>query len=295
MTGGPLFKRVALIGIGHLGSSIAHAIRKHGLADEIAASARTEATLETAKRLGIADVTDIDPAKAAAGADLVILCAPLGAYAGLAEAIGPALKAGAILTDIGSAKQCAVRDVAPHVPEGVHFIPSHPVAGQEHSGPESGFAELFEDRFCVMTPLPDSDPAVIDRLVRFWKGCGMDVEFMDPAHHDLVLALTSHLPHLIAYSIVGTADDLETDLKSEVIRYSAGGFRDFTRIAGSNPVMWRDIFLNNREAVLEVLGRFNEDLSALQRAVRRGDGQALEDFFTRTRDIRRKVVAAKQA
>ncbi|MBI3672116.1 MAG: prephenate/arogenate dehydrogenase family protein, partial [Rhizobiales bacterium] len=227
-------------------------------------------------------------------ADLVILCSPVGTYGEVAREIGPALKPGAILTDVGSVKAAVVRDVGPHVPKGVHFIPGHPVAGTEQSGPESGFAELFGNRWCILTPLPDADPAAVSRLEGFWRACGSNVETMTPEHHDLVLAITSHLPHLIAYNIVATAADLEEVTGSEVIKYSAGGFRDFTRIAASDPTMWRDVFLNNREAVLEMLGRFSEDLSALQRAIRWGDGEALHLLFARAREIRRGIIAAGQ-
>jgi len=291
----PLFDRVALIGVGLIGSSLARAIRRGGLAREIVACARSETTRARALELGIIDRATADPADAVTEADLVVLCTPLGTYGRLAEAFGPALRPGAIVTDVGSCKSCVVRDVRPHVPAGVHFIPGHPVAGTEKSGPDAGFAELFEQRWAILTPLPDSDPAAVEKLASLWRAVGSNVQLMDPDHHDKVLAITSHLPHLIAYTIVDTAANLETDTRSEVIRFSAGGFRDFTRIAGSDPVMWRDVFLNNKEAVLEMLGRFTEDLTALQRAIRRGEGDTLETTFTRTRTIRNKVVEAKQA
>lgn len=293
--GEPLFERVALIGIGLINSSLARVIRRDRLATTITACARTHASLDTAARLGLADATTTDPRQAVDGADLVVLGSPLSTYGPLTEAMAPGLKAGCIVTDVGSAKQCVLTDVAPRLPEGVHLVPGHPVAGTEHSGPEAGFAELFAGRYCILTPLPGTDEGAIERVAELWRRCGMTVERMSAYHHDRVLAITSHLPHLIAYTIVGTATALEEQVKSEVIRYSAGGFRDFTRIAASDPVMWRDIFLNNRDAVLEMLGRFTEDLTALQRAIRWGEGDRLQEVFTRTREIRRRVLAAKQA
>ena len=290
-----LFERVALIGIGLIGSSLAHVIRRDGLARHIAVAARTQATLDTARRLGLADSVSLDPAEAAKGADLVVLCTPLGAYKELAKIIAPALRPGMILTDVGSVKETMRRDVMPFVPTGVHVVPGHPIAGTEHSGPESGFAELFRGRWCILTPEPGTDRRAIERVAALWGKAGMLIEYMEIPHHDRVLAITSHLPHLIAYTIVGTATDLEEHLKGEVIKFSASGFRDFTRIAASDPVMWRDIFLSNREAVLEILGRFTEDLTAMQRAIRRGEGDALQRVFTRTRAIRRGIIEAKQA
>jgi len=292
---GPRFERVALIGIGLINSSLARVLRQERLADTIVACARREATLAEARALGLCDEATTDPAAAAAGADLVVLGTPLSAYAAIAAAISGALKPGAIVTDVGSVKQAAIRDIAPSIPPHAHFVPGHPVAGTEQSGPAAGFAELFRDRWCVLTPLPDTDPAAIAAVTALWQAAGMKIVTMDPEHHDLVLAITSHLPHLIAYTIVGTATDLEEMLKSEVIKFSAGGFRDFTRIAASDPVMWRDIFLNNRDAVLEMLGRLYEDLAILQRAIRVGDGATLEAHFARTRAIRRGIVEAKQA
>jgi cyclohexadieny/prephenate dehydrogenase len=289
------FERVAFIGIGLIGSSLARVLRRDGLADEIVACARNEATRATALELGLADRVTADAAEAVRDADLVILATPLSAYAAIGAAIAPALRAGAIVTDVGSVKQAVIRDLAPSLPANAHFIPGHPVAGTEHSGPASGFAELFRDRWCILTPLPDTDAGALARLTALWEQAGMRVVTMDPEHHDKVLAMTSHLPHVIAYTIVGTATDLEDSLKSEVIKFSAGGFRDFTRIAGSDPVMWRDIFLNNREAVLEMLQRFSEDLTALQRAIRWGEGDKLEELFSRTRAIRRSIIEAKQA
>jgi cyclohexadieny/prephenate dehydrogenase len=294
MSAKPAFSRLALLGLGLIGSSIAHAAKRHGLVGHIAGHARTRATLDTAQRLGFIDSAHEDPAAAVRDADLVILCTPLGAYGGLAQTIAPHLKQGAILSDVGSVKMGVIRDIGPHVPEGVHFVPGHPVAGTEHSGPESGFAELFEGRWTILTPDAGADREAVAALQRFWEAMGAKVEIMEARHHDIVLAITSHVPHLIAYSIVGTAADLETVTASEVIKFSASGFRDFTRIAASDPTMWRDIFLNNREAVLEVLGRFTEDLAQLQRAVRWGQGEELFDFFTRTRAIRRQVIEAGQ-
>jgi cyclohexadieny/prephenate dehydrogenase len=289
------FARVALIGIGLVGSSLARVLRRDKLADEIVACARRPETLAAAERLGLADRVTDDAADAVKDADLVVIGTPLSAYAEIGRRIGPALKPDAIVTDVGSVKEAAIRDVAPSLPAGVHFVPGHPVAGTEHSGPEAGFAELFRDRWCILTPLPDGDAGALDKVTRLWQSAGMRVVTMDAAHHDMVLAITSHLPHLIAYTIVGTATDLEDTLKSEVIKFSAGGFRDFTRIAASDPVMWRDVFLGNREAVLEMLQRFTEDLTALQRAIRWGEGEKLEDLFTRTRAIRRSIIEAKQA
>jgi cyclohexadieny/prephenate dehydrogenase len=290
----PLFKKIALIGIGLIGSSIAHAARRANLASHIAGYAKRPETLARAKAVGFADSLHSDIGGCVANADLVVLAAPVGAFAGLAPEIAPHLKKDAILTDVGSVKTAVIRDVGPHVPEGVHFIPGHPIAGTEQSGPEAGFPELFDGRWCILTPPPGTDEEAVAKLQEFWRRCGSNVEVMDPKHHDLVLAITSHVPHLIAYNIVGTAADLETVTQSEVIKYSAGGFRDFTRIAASDPTMWRDVFLNNREAVLEMLGRFNEDLSALARAIRWGDGDALYNLFARTREIRRSIIQAGQ-
>jgi cyclohexadieny/prephenate dehydrogenase len=290
-----MFERVAFIGFGLIGSSLARLLRRDRLAGTIVACARRPETLATIERLGLADRATADPADAARGADLVVIATPLSAYAGVARAIAPALKPGAIVTDVGSTKQAALRDLGTALPPGVHFVAGHPVAGTEHSGPESGFAELFDGRWCILTPGERTDPAATARVRALWEAAGMKVVEMTAEHHDKVLAITSHLPHLIAYTIVATATDLEEDLKSEVIKFSAGGFRDFTRIAASDPVMWRDVFLNNREAVLEMLQRFSEDLTALQRAIRRGEGDTLEELFTRTRAIRRGVIEANQA
>jgi len=291
---GPMFKQVALIGIGLIGSSLSHAMRRKGLAGRIVGHARTAATRAKALELGLIAQAFDTPAAAATGSDLVILCAPVGACGALAASFADALMPGAIVTDVGGVKGSIVRDVGPHIPKGVHFVPGHPVAGTEKSGPESGFASLFDGRWCILTPPEGTDAAAIAKLKAFWEACGSVVEIMTPDHHDMVLAITSHLPHLIAYNIVGTADDLQTVTQSEVIKFSAGGFRDFTRIAASDPVMWRDVFLNNKDAVLEMLGRFNEDLAVLQKAVRWGDGETLEKFFTRTRAIRRGIITAGQ-
>jgi cyclohexadieny/prephenate dehydrogenase len=292
---GPAFERVALIGIGLIGSSLARVLRRDKLATTIVACARRSETLETARSLGLAEAFTTDPAEAAQGADLVVICSPLSTYAEIGRRIAGVLQPGTILSDVGSVKGAVVRDLAPLLPPGVHLVPGHPVAGTEHSGPSAGFAEMFEDRWCILTPPAGTDPAAVERIAAMWRSAGMKIVMMDPDHHDKVLAITSHLPHLIAYTIVGTATDLEDTLKSEVIKFSAGGFRDFTRIAASDPVMWRDVFLNNREAVLEMLQRFSEDLTALQRAIRWGEGDKLEELFIRTRAIRRSIIEAKQA
>jgi len=289
------FERVAFIGIGHIGSSLARVVLRDKLAGRITACANRAETLETVKRLKLADSVTTDPAAAVKDADLVVLATPLSAYGAVAQAIAPALRPGAILTDVGSVKSLVLREVKPLLPPEIHLVPGHPVAGTENSGPESGFPEVFRGRWCILTPVPGGDAAALDKITRMWKSGQMQVVTMDAAHHDRVLAITSHVPHLIAYTIVGTATDLEETLKSEVIKFSASGFRDFTRIAASDPVMWRDIFLNNREAVLEVLQRLNEDLTAMQRAIRWGEGDKLQDRFTKTRAIRRSIVEAKQA
>jgi cyclohexadieny/prephenate dehydrogenase len=294
MTAQPVFEKVALIGIGLIGSSMAHSMRRGKVAGHIAGYSHLAETRERARAIGFADSLHDDPAECARDADLVVLATPVGAFGELAKKMAPYLKVGAILSDVGSVKTAVVRDVGPHIPAGVHFIPAHPIAGTEQSGPDAGFAELFDGRWCILTPPEHTDAAAIERLRTFWTRLGSQVEVMDAKHHDLVLAITSHVPHLIAYNIVGTADDLATVTESEVIKFSAGGFRDFTRIAASDPTMWRDVFLNNKDAVLEVLGRFSEDLSALQRAIRWGDGDALFNLFTRTRAIRRSIIDAGQ-
>lgn len=303
----PFYERVALIGLGLIGSSLARAMRRGALAGHIAGHARSERTRELSLKLGFLDSVHAGAADAVRGADLVILCTPLGAYDAVLEAIAPHLEPGATVSDVGSCKGSVADGFARWLPEGVHGIPGHPVAGTENSGPEAGFAELFENRYCILTPDETTDADALARLADLWRAVGSLVEMMDARHHDRVLAITSHLPHLIAYTIVGTAADLEGQLKreqaddkrlvetQEVIKYSAGGFRDFTRIAGSDPVMWRDVFTTNREAVLEMLGRFQEDLVALQRAIRWGEADKLEDWFTRTREIRRGVLELRQA
>ena len=294
MTGEPAFARVALIGFGLIGGSIARAARRHGLAGEIVATARSEQSRARVAELGLVDRVVESNVEAVRDADLVILCIPVGACGPVAQEIAAHLKPGAIVSDVGSVKGAIVRDMAPHLPKSIHFVPAHPVAGTENSGPDSGFAELFINRWCILTPPDGADAAAVDRLRAFWAAMGAKVEIMTPDHHDLVLAITSHLPHLIAYTIVGTADELAQVTESEVIKFSAGGFRDFTRIAASDPTMWRDIFLSNKEAVLEMLGTFTEDLSKLTRAIRRGDGEALFDHFTRTRALRRGIVEVGQ-
>lgn len=290
----PVYNRLALIGTGLIGSSIAHAARKQGAVRQIVATARSAATRRRVAELGFADQVVETNAAAVEGADLVIVCVPVGACGEVAKEIGPHLKSGATVSDVGSVKGAIVRDMGPHLPENVHFIPAHPVAGTEHSGPDAGFAELFVGRWCILTPPDNADAAAVERLATFWRALGANVESMPAAHHDLVLAITSHLPHLIAYTIVGTADELEEVTRSEVLKFSAGGFRDFTRIAASDPTMWRDVFLNNKDAVLEMLGTFNEDLAQLTRAIRRGDGDALFAHFARTRAIRRGIVEIGQ-
>jgi cyclohexadieny/prephenate dehydrogenase len=290
----PLFPRIALIGFGLIGGSIARAARAQGLAREIVTTARSAKTRARVAELGIVDAVLDSNAEAVKDADLVILCIPVGACGAVAQEIADHLKPGAIVSDVGSVKGAVVREMAPHLPAGIHFVPAHPVAGTEHSGPDSGFAELFINRWCILTPPNGTDTSAVERLGAFWAALGARVETMTPDHHDMVLAITSHLPHLIAYTIVGTADELEGVTQSEVLKFSAGGFRDFTRIAASDPVMWRDVFLTNKDAVLEMLGTFNEDLSKLTRAIRRGDGEALFEHFARTRAIRRGIVEIGQ-
>ncbi|MCV2869504.1 prephenate/arogenate dehydrogenase family protein [Defluviimonas sp. WL0002] len=289
----PIYDRVALIGLGLIASSMAHAMKKWGLAGSVAGHARTAETRAAALEIGFCDEVFETAAEAVKGADLVVLAVPVGAMRAVAEEIGPHLKPGATVTDVGSVKQAVVAAVAPHVPEGVHFVPGHPLAGTEHSGPHSGFATLFQNRWCLLVPA-NADPEAVARLRALWEGMGSYVDEMDAAHHDLVLAVTSHTPHLIAYTMVGVADHLSRVTESEVIKYSAAGFRDFTRIAASDPTMWRDVFLTNKEATLDILGRFTEELFVLQRAIRMGDGQHLHDYFTRTRAIRRGIIEAGQ-
>jgi cyclohexadieny/prephenate dehydrogenase len=285
---------MALIGVGLIGSSIARAARSQGTVREIVATARSTGTRRRIAELGLADQVVESNAAAVVDADLVIVCVPVGACGEVAAEIGPHLAPGAIVSDVGSVKGAVLRDMAPHLPAGVHFVPAHPVAGTENSGPDAGFATLFVGRWCILTPPEDTDDAAVGKLAAFWRALGANVETMPASHHDLVLAITSHLPHLIAYTIVGTADELAEVTRSEVLKFSAGGFRDFTRIAASDPTMWRDVFLANKDAVLEMLGTFNEDLSRIARAVRRGDGEALFQHFTRTRAIRRNIVQIGQ-
>lgn len=289
-----LFENITLIGIGLIGSSIARVVRAKGLADHVTIATRSAQTLKAARALDLGDDYLLSSAEAVANADLVIVSVPVGASEAVAREIGPHLKPGAIVTDVGSTKASVVRQMKPHMPDNVHFIAGHPIAGTEQSGPEAGFAELFDGRWCILTPTEGTDAEAVSRLTSFWEACGSTVETMDPDHHDLVLAIVSHLPHIIAYNIVGTADDLEAVTQSEVIKYSASGFRDFTRLAASDPVMWRDVCLHNKDAILEMLARFSEDLSSLQRAIRWGDGDKLFDLFTRTRGVRRSIVEAGQ-
>lgn len=289
-----LFERIALIGIGLIGSSIARDIKELGLARDVVVSTRSEETLKRAEELELGTSYTTSVADAVREADLVIVSVPVGASEDVAKHIAPHLKAGAIVTDVGSTKASVIAQMAPHMPQHVHFIPGHPLAGTEKSGPDAGFAGLFRDRWCIFTPLPGTDAAALDRLKGFWLALGSRVDEMDPEHHDKVLAIVSHLPHIIAYNIVGTADDLSAVTESEVIKYSASGFRDFTRLAASDPTMWRDICLHNKDAILEMLARFSEDLAYLQRAIRWGEGDKLFELFTRTRAVRRSIVQAGQ-
>ncbi|ASP78063.1 prephenate/arogenate dehydrogenase family protein [Sinorhizobium meliloti] len=288
------FQTIALIGIGLIGSSIARDIREKQLAGTIVVTTRSEATLKRAGELGLGDRYTLSPAEAVEGADLVVVSVPVGASGAVAAEIAAHLKPGAIVTDVGSTKGSVIAQMAPHLPKDVHFVPGHPIAGTEHSGPDAGFAGLFRGRWCILTPPAGTDEEAVARLRLFWETLGSMVDEMDPKHHDKVLAIVSHLPHIIAYNIVGTADDLETVTESEVIKYSASGFRDFTRLAASDPTMWRDVCLHNKDAILEMLARFSEDLASLQRAIRWGDGDKLFDLFTRTRAIRRSIVQAGQ-
>ncbi|MDR6267246.1 prephenate/arogenate dehydrogenase family protein [Roseobacter sp. N2S] len=289
-----IYNKVALIGLGLIAGSMSLAMRRAGLAGEIVGHARSAETRATALEIGLCDSVFETAAAAVAGADLVVLCAPVGAMGDIAAEIAPYLEQGTTVSDVGSVKKAIIDAVLPHMPDHVHFIPAHPLAGTEHSGPRSGFAELFENRWCLFTPLPDTDPEKLENLTRFWTAMGANVEKMDAEHHDLVLAVTSHTPHLIAYTMVGVAEDLQRVTNKEVIDFSAAGFRDFTRIAASDPTMWRDVFLNNKQATLEILGRFTEELFDLQRAIRRGDGDHLFEHFTRTRAIRRGIIDAGQ-
>lgn len=289
-----LFSRIALIGIGLIGSSIARDVKALGLAKEVAISTRSPGTLRRAEELQLGTHYTASAAEAVTDADLVVVSVPVGASEDVARQIAATLKPGAIVTDVGSTKASVIAQMAPHIPDGVHFIPGHPLAGTEKSGPDAGFEGLFQGRWCIFTPLPDTDPEALRKLTAFWTALGSRIDEMDPQHHDKVLAIVSHLPHIIAYNIVGTADDLETVTESEVIKYSASGFRDFTRLAASDPTMWRDVCLHNREAILEMLARFSEDLAYLQRAIRWGEGDKLFELFTRTRTIRRSIIEAGQ-
>lgn len=288
-----IYERVALIGLGLIAGSMGLRMKRDGLVGEIVGTARSAETRQTALDLGLCDRVTETAAEAVKDADLVVLCVPVGAMEDVAREIGPHLKPGATVSDVGSVKRAVIEAIEPHLPEGVDFVPAHPLAGTEHSGPHSGFPELFDNRWCLLTPVADT-PEATDRLSRLWRALGSNVDTMEPDHHDRVLAVTSHAPHLIAYTMVGVADDLRRVTDSEVIKYSAAGFRDFTRIAASDPVMWRDVFLNNKDATLEILGRFTEELFALQRAIRKGDGDHLHAYFTRTRAIRRGVIEAGQ-
>jgi cyclohexadieny/prephenate dehydrogenase len=288
------FETIALVGIGLIGSSIAREIKDKGLAGSVTVSSRSEATLKRAQELNLGDHYTTSAAEAVKGADLVIVSVPVGASGAVAAEIASSLKPGAIVTDVGSTKGSVIAQMAPHIPAGVHFIPGHPIAGTEYSGPDAGFIGLFKGRWCILTPLPETDETAKAKLRTFWEALGSMVDDMDPEHHDKVLAIVSHLPHIIAYNIVGTADDLEAVTESEVIKYSASGFRDFTRLAASDPTMWRDVCLHNKDAILEMLARFSEDLAYLQRAIRWGDGEKLFDLFTRTRAIRRSIIQAGQ-
>ncbi|WP_113486159.1 prephenate/arogenate dehydrogenase family protein [Rhizobium cremeum] len=290
----PMFDRIALIGIGLIGSSIARDVKELGLAREVVVSTRSADTLKRAEELELGTSYSPSAADAVEGADLVIVSVPVGASEAVAKQIAPRLKPGAIITDVGSTKASVIAQMAPHMPENVHFIPGHPLAGTEKSGPDAGFIGLFKGRWCIFTPLPGTDAEALSQLKAFWEALGSRVDEMDPQHHDKVLAIVSHLPHIIAYNIVGTADDLETVTESEVIKYSASGFRDFTRLAASDPTMWRDVCLHNKDAILEMLARFSEDLAYLQRAIRWGEGDKLFELFTRTRAVRRSIIEAGQ-
>lgn len=290
-----MFKQITIIGFGLIGSSLARAIKQNKLADKIICADQSREVCEKVKALGLADEIFTDLGKSVKDSDLVILCVPVGAMSTVAEKIAPALSNGAIVTDVGSVKTSVMKTLQLKIPAKVHVVGGHPIAGTEHSGPEAGFAELFKGRWCILTPLRHTELRVVEKLTKLWEACGSNIEIMDPEHHDLVLGITSHLPHLIAYTIVGTATDMEEDLKGEVIKFSASGFRDFTRIASSDPTMWRDVFLNNKDAVLEILQRFTEDLTAMQKAIRKGDGDYLYQTFKETRDIRKAIIEAGQA
>ncbi len=290
-----MFKHITIIGFGLIGSSIARAILKHNLCERLICADQSQDVCDKVAELGIADGVTTDIAAGVEGSDLVILCIPVGAMDAVSRRIGRYLKEGAIVSDVGSVKMTVAKTLELNLPKTVHVVPAHPIAGTEHSGPEAGFAELFQNRWSIITPQAHTSPQAVEKIVALWEALGSNIELMDPQHHDLVLGITSHLPHLIAYTIVGTATDLEDDIKGEVIKFSASGFRDFTRIAASDPTMWRDVFLNNKDAVLELLQRFTEDLTAMQKAIRKGDGDYLYQFFTETRAIRRAIIDAGQA
>ncbi|MCA0962843.1 prephenate/arogenate dehydrogenase family protein [Salipiger bermudensis] len=287
------YGKVALIGLGLIASSMYWAMKRAGMTAHVSGYARSSETRETARRIGLCDTVCDSAEEAVKDADLIVLAVPVGAMGAVAEAIAPHLKPGATVTDVGSVKKAVIDEVGPHIPEGVHFVPAHPMAGTEHSGPESGFASLYDNRWCLIVPQDASEEATA-ALETYWQALGANTQRMEPAHHDLVCAVVSHVPHLIAYTMVGVADDLRRVSDQEVIKFSAAGFRDFTRIAASDPTMWRDVFLTNKEASLEILGRFTEELFALQRAIRTGDGDTLFDYFTHTREIRRGILQAGQ-
>ena len=287
------YDRVALIGLGLIASSMFWAMKRAGMSAHVTGYARSVETRNVARDIGLCDTVCDDLISAITDADLVVLCLPIGAMGPVMSEIGPYLKSGCTVSDVGSVKRAVIDAVQPHIAEGIHFVPAHPLAGTEHSGPKAGFAALFDSRWCLLTP-NGADPVAVSALSVYWRALGAKVDDLDPDHHDLVLAVTSHAPHLIAYTMVGVADDLHRVTNSEVINYSATGFRDFTRIAASDPTMWRDVFLSNKDATLEILGRFTEELFALQRAIRTGDGDLLHDYFTRTRAIRRGIIDAGQ-
>lgn len=290
-----MFDSITIIGFGLIGSSLARNIKDGKLSKYLICADRSQDVCDKVDELDLADETTTDLAASVVDADLVILAVPVCAMSAVVRIIGPSLKKGAIITDVGSVKASVVEDISPLFPENTHFVPGHPIAGTEHSGPENGFRELFQDRWCLLTPETDTDQSAIALVQKFWEACGAMVECMDAKHHDRVLGITSHLPHLVAYTLVGTAVDLEDEMQEDVVRFSAGGFRDSTRTAASDPTMWRDIFLSNKDAVLDMLQRFNEDMTILQKAIRKGDGDTLYDWFSRTRHIRRNVIDAKQA
>ncbi|HOO82561.1 MAG TPA: prephenate/arogenate dehydrogenase family protein [Alphaproteobacteria bacterium] len=285
-----MFEKITIIGLGLIGSSLARVIKRKDLTQKLVAADTSESVCTKVRELGLADVVTPDITKSVIGSDLVILAVPVGAVRAVIEQIAPLLMPGAVLTDVCSVKSAVIEAAAPFLPESADLVPAHPIAGTEHSGPESGLVDLFDGRWCILTPPPETSIKAVEKVTKFWEACGAQIEIMDAAHHDLVLGITSHLPHLIAYTIVDTADQLEDDLKAEVIKYSASGFQGFTRIAASDPIMWRDIFMNNKEAVLEILQRFTEDLTAMQKAIRRGDGSYLQETFIRTRAIRREII-----